>query len=92
MNEMVRVRGLQYMLRSIAKRMHGDVDGLNVELLEQCAKRLDELEPIAEHAAALVASSGHSKVSARMIVDEAPFQALSAALRRAGCMTHTSRR
>lgn len=49
MNEaMTSVQGLSQLLRAVAGRMEGSVDGLNKELLLQSAEQLDKLETVAD--------------------------------------------
>lgn len=80
MNQQVRIQGLPRLLRSIASRLEGNVDGLNKELLTQSAKRIDELENVAIRAATLIRSTGHSKTRGRMVVYEDQWLSLKAAL------------
>jgi hypothetical protein len=68
MNEyqMTDVQGLPQLLRSVAGRMQGDIDGLNKELLVQSAEKLDELEMVSEVAARIVNAVPHAKGRGRV--------------------------
>jgi len=52
--QVLNVEGLPQLLRAVAGRMEGNVDGLNKELLKQSADKLDALEMIAEAASEIV--------------------------------------
>jgi hypothetical protein len=51
---MTSVQGLSQLLRAVAGRMEGSVDGLNKELLLQSAEQLDKLETVADHAEMII--------------------------------------
>ena len=51
---MTQVEGLPRLLRSSAEMLHGDVNGLNKELLYQSAAKLDELEEVARVASEIL--------------------------------------
>jgi len=51
---MLSVKGLSGLLRAVAGRMEGNVDGLNKELLLQSAEQIDRLEIVAESAEVIV--------------------------------------
>ena len=62
MNEaMTSVQGLSQLLRAVAGRMEGSVDGLNKELLLQSAEQLDKLETVADVAEMIIDKVPHGK-------------------------------
>lgn len=63
-----RVQGLQHLLRAVAIKLHGDVEGLNSELLLQSATHLDALEAVASVALTIIKQVPHSKGRRRLAV------------------------
>lgn len=88
MNEaMTSVQGLSQLLRAVAGRMEGSVDGLNKELLLQSAEQLDKLETVADVAEMIIDKVPHGKrgrirVAAMVTVEH--LMELAAALDAAG--------
>lgn len=66
--QMLDVQGLPQLLRAVAGRMEGSIDGLNKELLTQSAEKLDELELVAEVAIRIVNGVPHAKGRGRVAV------------------------
>lgn len=85
--QMVRPDGLSQVLRHIAGRMEGNVDGLNKELLLQSADQLDKLATVADTAEMIIdkipgGKRGRIRVAAKVTV--ADLMDLAAALDAAG--------
>ena len=59
--QMLSVDGISGLLRAVAGRMEGNVDGLNKELLLQSAEKLDKLETIADIAEMIIDRVPHAK-------------------------------
>lgn len=88
MNEpMTSVQGLSQLLRAVAGRMEGSVDGLNKELLLQSAEQLDKLETVADHAEMIIDRIPHGKagrIRTAAKVEIAVLMELAAALDASG--------
>lgn len=83
--QLTSVQGLSGLLRAVAGRVQGDVDGLNMELLLQSAEQLDKLEVVADYAMRVidnVATGGDG--ASRSLVSRTQLVDLSEALILAG--------
>jgi len=87
MEQMTSVQGLSQLLRAVAGRMEGSVDGLNKELLLQSAEQIDKLETVADVAEMIIERVPHVKrgrVRKAVLVKDSHLTEMADALEAAG--------